>query len=374
MNEREFGDWLQQSLNRHQVPPGLTRRVRAGARPRSVATRFIGTAAPTLVIVLIAVVIFGVRTLHLNTGAVGRSPQPSPQVSPTPTAAANTSCQLPLSTITAQGHPPIQQPGYLTYPDGIYKADGSVRAAPTIWSFDAPLHLWVPALPRYLSPDGRYYVADSTSGSITIVDAATGVQTRPVNSGATQVLGWANLGIVYLGQSGTRQSLLLVDPQTRASRELSVPVLFPQGRPHGDALWVIGVNASNTPILVRFDLTNGQSNIRYTFAQLVQSHGSLPQLLGFDDLGNPTIVDAPSGLGSAFEVLLVTGVQKATTIYSGQASSPFRPAQQAIGDPRGIWMLGTDGSLWLYDAAHGIHSIPLPPGTPAIAALAGACK
>jgi hypothetical protein len=326
------------------------------------------------VLVLIAAVIFGVRTLHSDTGAVGPSLQPSPHLSPTPTAAANSGCQLPLSTITAQGHPPIQQPGFLTYPDGRYKADGSVRAAPTIWSFDAPLHRWVPALLRYLSPDGRYYVADSTNGSITIVDVVTSAQTRLVNSGAIQVLGWANQGIVYRGQSGTRQSLLLIDPQTKASRELSVPVLLPQGRVYGDALWVIGVDASNAPILVRFDLTNGKSSIWYTFAQHAQSHGSLPTIQGFDDLGNPLMVDAPSGLGSPFEVLLVIGVQKATTIYSGQVSSSFRPAQQAIGDPHGIWMLGTDGSLWLYDAAHGLHLIPLPPASPAIAELAGPCQ
>jgi hypothetical protein len=374
MNEREFGDWLQHSLDRHQVPPGLTPKVRAGARSRSVATRFIGTAVPTIVLVLIAAVIFGVRTLHSNTGVVGPSPHPSPLVSPTPTALANSRCQLPLSTITAQGHPPLQQPGFLTYPDGSYQADGSVGAGPSIWSFDASLHRWVPALLRYLSPDGRYYVADSANASISIVDVVTGAQTQLVSSGAVQVLGWANQGIVYRGQSGRRQSLLLIDPQTRASRELSVPVLLPQGRVYGDALWVIGVDASNAPILVRFDLTNGERSIRYRFAQHAQSHGSLPTIQGFDDVGNPVIVDAPSGLGSPFEVLLVTGIQKATTIYSGQASSSFRPAQQAIGDPRGIWMLGTNGSLWLYDAAHGLHSIPLPPGTPAIAALSGACK
>ncbi|MDQ6885084.1 MAG: hypothetical protein M3077_12770 [Candidatus Dormibacteraeota bacterium] len=287
--------------------------------------------------------------------------------------AANSRCQLPLSTITAQGQPPIQQPGFLTYPDGSYKADGSVRAAPSTWSFDEALQRWVPALLRYLSPDGRQYVADSTNGSITIVDVATGRQTQLVTSGVARVLGWANQGIVYVGQNGTRQGIVLVDPQTRASRELSVPVLLPQGRVHGDALWVIGVDSSTAPILVRFDLTNGQSSIRYRFAQHTQSH-SLPTFQGFDDLGNPLIVDAPSGLGSPFEVLVVTGIQKATTIYSGQATSTFRPAQQAVGDPRGIWMLGTDGSLWLYDAAHGLHSIPLPAGSPAIAALAGACK
>jgi hypothetical protein len=268
----------------------------------------------------------------------------------------------------------MQQPGFLTYPGGGYKADGSIRAAPTIWSFDAALQRWVPALMRYLSPDGRQYVADSTNGSITIVDVATGAQTRLVDSGAIQVLGWANQGIVYLGQSGTRQSLRLVDPQTRASRELSVPVLLPQGRVHGDALWVIGVDASNVPILVRLDLTNGQSSVRYTFAQPAHSHGSLPQFLGFDHLGNPVIVDAPSGLGSPFEVLLLIGVRKATTIYAGNASSTFRPAQQAIGDPRGIWMLGTNGSLWLYDAAHSLHLVPLPPASPAIAELTGPCQ
>jgi hypothetical protein len=133
------------------------------------------------------------------------------------------------------------------------------------------------------------------------------------------------------------------------------------------------MDSSSAPILVRLDLTTGQSSTRYKFAQHAQSH-SLPTFQGFDDLGNPVIVDAPSGLGSPFEMLLVTGIQKATTIYSGQATSSFRPAQQAVGDTRGIWMLGTDGSLWLYDAAHGLHPIPLPAGSPAIAALAGACK
>jgi hypothetical protein len=80
MNEREFGDWLQHSLDRQKVPPRLTAKVQADARPRSVTTRFIGTVAPTLVIVLIAAVIFGVRTLHLNTGAVGLSPKPASPV------------------------------------------------------------------------------------------------------------------------------------------------------------------------------------------------------------------------------------------------------------------------------------------------------
>ncbi|MDQ6945684.1 MAG: hypothetical protein M3256_05275 [Actinomycetota bacterium] len=273
-----------------------------------------------------------------------------------------------------QGQPPVQQPGFLTYPDGGYKADGSVRVAPSTWSFDEALQRWVPALLRYLSPDGRQYLADSTNGSITIVDVSTGAQTQLVSSGVARVLGWANQGVVYVGQIGTRQAILLVDPQTKVSRELTIPVLVPQGRVDGNELWVIGVDASNAPTLVRIDLTNGQSSIGYTFAEPAQSHGSLPQFLGFDDLGNPVIVDAPSGLASPFQVLVVTGTQKATTIYAGQATSTFRPAQQAIGDPHGIWMLGTDGSLWLYDATHGLHAIRLPAGAPVIGALAGVCK
>ncbi|MDQ6945890.1 MAG: hypothetical protein M3256_06350 [Actinomycetota bacterium] len=279
-----------------------------------------------------------------------------------------------MSTIAAQGQPPVQQPGFLTYPQGSYAADGSIGAASTTWAFDAPLQRWVPALMRYLSPDGRSYVADSTDGSITIVDVATGRRTLLAGSGAIQVLGWANQGIVYRGQNGTRQSLLLVEPQTRASRELTVLVLFPQGRVRGDGLWVIGVDSSNVPTLVRLDLTNGQSSVRYRFNQPAQGHGSLPQFLGFDYSGNPVIVDAPSGFGGPYQVVLVTGIQKATTIFSGQATSSFRPAQQAVGDLRGIWMLGTNGSLWLYDAADGLRPIPLPPGSPTIAALAGVCK
>jgi hypothetical protein len=83
MNDREFADWLRRSLDRQPVPLGLTSNVQADARPRSVTARFIGAAVPTIVIVLIAAAVFGIRMLHLNTGTV-TTPPPTPSPSPSP--------------------------------------------------------------------------------------------------------------------------------------------------------------------------------------------------------------------------------------------------------------------------------------------------
>lgn len=373
MNEREFGAWLRNSLDGQQVPLRLASKIRAGRRPRSTTRNFGGAVAATLAILLIAAIAFGVRALHFKTWTAAPSPRPTQTISATPSAQANATCQLPLSILLAQGQPPTQEPGFLTYPEGSFNVDNSVRAAPTIWSWDAPMHRWVPTLQRNLSPDGRNYIDASTTDTISIVNVASGGVTRVINGGVSGILGWANQGIVYFSQTGTKRSLKLVDPQTSASRTLTIPVLLPQGRVFGNALWLTGVNSSSVPILVRLDLTSGDSSLRFTFTEPPQSHGGLPKLLGFDDLGNPVIVDAPSGFSSPYQLLLATGIQKATSIYSGQAGSPFRPAQQAIGDPHGVWMLGTDGTIWLYDAVQGLRPIPLP-GDRTVAELGGPCQ
>lgn len=369
MNEQQFREWLDQSLDRQPIPRALVPNVTAGVRPRSVMTSFITAVVPTLAIIGIAVVAFGVRGLHFTT-TTQASPRPAPIVSPTASPQANASCQLPLSVIARQGQPPLQAAGFLTYPAGRFVADPSVHPAATIWAFDRVVHRWVPSLSSYLSPDGRHYIDNSTNDSLVIVDAVSGVKTSLVNSGLTAIFGWSDEGIVYRGQTGIQ----LLDPQIGASHKLSVPVMLPYGRVQGSALWVIGVNANAVAMLVRQDLTNGQSTFLYTFNRPAHSTGGLPQILGFDQLGNPVILDAPSGFSSAYQVLIVTGGQKATTIYSGQPGSRFRPTQQAIADTHGIWMRGSDGSLWLFDSAQGLQVVPLPAGSPTIAALGGPCS
>lgn len=370
MNEQQFREWLRGSLDRQPVPRALATNVGAGVRPRSIMTSFIAAAVPTLAIIGIAAVVFGVRVLHFNTTTAQPSPRPTPGVSPTGSPQGNAACQLPLSVVAREGQPPLQTAGFLTYPAGRFVADPSVQPAATVRTFDMSVHRWVPTLSRYLSPDGRRFIDNSTTDSLVIVDAVTGVKMSLVSSGITGIFGWSNQGIVYRGQAG----IILLDPQTGSFHKLSVPVMLPYGRVDGSVLWVVGVNANDVAMLVRQDLTDAQSTVMYTFNRPAHSTGGLPQILGFDQVGNPVIVDAPSGFSGAYQVLIVTGGQKAATIYSGQPGSPFRPRQQAIADSHGIWMLGSDGSLWLYNSARGLQSVASAAGTPAIVALGGPCS
>jgi hypothetical protein len=372
------------------------REVRRDPTPRARARRgrLVASVGSTLVIVAIGAAVFGLRVSnaantagHLSVVAAKDAlvrPTPGPATalsSPVSTAQGVASCRLAVSFVTSAGRPPKQAGGFLTYPGGgpsggSFAADPSAVSTATTWAYDAALHRWLPALPGAISPDGHAYIADSTSDAITVVDADHGSSKRLVDSGVVRVLGWANQGIVYLAQRGSGTSFNLLDPQTGASRVLAVPgfpTFFPSGRVEGNALWGVGLNSANASTVVRFDLANGQASVWYTFAATPGSHNSLPQLLGFDRLGHPAVLNAPSGFNGAYQVLLVTAPQQATTIYAGQPSSGFRPAQQAIGDTHGLWMLGTDGSLWLHDAA-GLHAIALPSGSPTIAALASACN
>jgi len=330
----------------------------------------------------VAAIVFGIKVLHSTPGAIGPGASPVAQLpSQPPAAPVTTSCRLAVSYVTSTGHPAKLAGAFLAYPgSGLsttsFSVDTPAGSSSAAWTYDAPLHRWLPTLPGAVAPDGHAYIADLTSDSITVVDAMTGHGTQLVSGGVFRALGWGNQGIVYLAARGNSTSFNLLDPQSRASRVLAVPgfpAFYPGGRVNGNALWGVGLDSANASTVVRVDLASGQATVWYTFAAVPGSHNGLPQLLGFDRLGHPLVLNAPSGFNGAYQVVLLTGAQQASTIYTGQPSSGFRPAQNAIGDAHGIWMLGTDGSLWLYRTEAGLQAVSPAPGSPTIAALAGGC-
>jgi hypothetical protein len=136
MNEREFSHWLQRTLDHEPVPLELRQWVEAGARPRPVAARVVGTGALTLAILVLGAAIFGVRAVHVGTSVPTSyriaTAQPEPKLQTKLngqlSAQANGDGSACLSVIFGQSRTAILlPPGFMARgnPIAVYDAKGA---------------------------------------------------------------------------------------------------------------------------------------------------------------------------------------------------------------------------------------------------------
>src|SRR5438094_6607872 len=83
---------------------------------------------------------------------------------------ASSGCRLAVSYVTSTGHPAKLAGAFLAYPgSGLsttsFSVDTPAGSSSAAWTYDAPLHRWLPTLPGAVAPDGHAYIADLTSDS-----------------------------------------------------------------------------------------------------------------------------------------------------------------------------------------------------------------
>ena len=86
MDEKEFGDWLRYSLDRQEVPAALADKARTSRSAHSVTWRVMGTVLPTLALLAVAAIVFGIKVLHSTPGAIGPGASPVAQLPSQPPA------------------------------------------------------------------------------------------------------------------------------------------------------------------------------------------------------------------------------------------------------------------------------------------------
>ena len=347
-----------------------------------VIKRMMMATISTVLVLAMAGLVVGMRFLHASRTASPSFAGPASAVADVAPASGSSlsACRIAVTFSLNTTKPAKVAGGFLSYQKGDAAADAGVlqtaiSAGAPAWTFDVPLQRWVPARSSSVSPDGQAYAAVSDNGALTRVDAATGQSSELVHLGVIEVLGWANQGVVYLAQNGNTTDFMLANPNTGAATRLDVPAFpafFKGGRVNGNALWGVGLSSGNVPSIVRFDLANGQASPWYNLANQPVGHHAMPQILGFDKGGYPVVLNAPSGFNGNYQVLDLNAAGQAISLFSGTPSSAFRPAQQVIGDANGIWMLGTDGSLWIHDG-HALRSVALH-SDHRVAGLAGGCR
>lgn len=254
--------------------------------------------------------------------------------------------------------------GFLSYPGGDFSPDSTSAV-----SYSARHHRWLAVHRQFISPDEASYLRFDYSKatratSVYVVDIASGSE-RPVTGlgPSAFALAWSASGIYFTQYNGSEPEVWVLDPAKQTSRMVARPAkeigleLFKAWSGFGaGAVWAKTVENTAGPagdILVRIDVSGGHTEVWY--------REKTPGLyvIGFSPEGYPLVM-ASSDHES--RMLLLTGPGKSSAIDSG--AYRYAPGTGAgVSDTHGLWLLGTDGGVWLYRnrGLRSVGSAKLPP-------------
>jgi hypothetical protein len=339
------------------------------------APRLMPLVAALLAVAIVLSMVAAARALHLiNAIPGGRSPVGPRLVVRT----VEFSCTLPttgLDPTTAlfvQVHLPggllggkSYAPTHLTLPPALAQEYGG---NPTIGRYDVQMGEWLPALPQWISPDGRSWAyatghESGRNGSVHVVDAATG-RDKQLWSGAggATMLGYLPSGVYFEvadlvpAAPYPYGSIWVVDPTGSGTAHKVGPYPFPNlGVPGDPAFGTAGAFAVNAPLgrdadtVVRMDL--GTGNLTTWFTSPIGP--TQMKLLGLDAQGRP-IIAINARQSRSPRVLLLTGPSSFVEIANG-SDTAFKP-DTAVGDSHGVWF-SEPGSIWLYQPGSGLRAV-----------------
>jgi hypothetical protein len=257
--------------------------------------------------------------------------------------------------------------------------------------YDRAYSRWLPVPRNAVAPDGRHYVyreSDDPSfpaariHMVNVIDGADRVFTLPAPSlpGLYVVLDYAGEG-VYLtsGWEGPLAGVWVLNPTTGSLLQRS-SVIDVQARAGEGEVWVGAVNQQDPNSLQGYgqqaneirslDLATGEPTTWfYRPASLVTVVGSdirgRPVLSVFGGKDRAVSEDLPA------ELLLLTGINSAETIYRGSAQMVGQLAgdryhfkRTPLGDSHGIWF-GSDRGIYFFTEMGGLRKVSNQPGSPA---------
>ena len=216
------------------------------------------------------------------TTSASNSASPSALSSPTPVASTppqpaatpvglNVRCRLPVVWITNPANP-TQHAGFLSFPGQSLTEDRSAPAGSRF--YDRAFARWLPVWRDAVSPDGAHYAytktdPSATSGTVHVVDVATGVDKAIYTGGPMEVVEYGADGIYLTNGYEVPIGLWLENPEGGQPRIISSTILFP--RVTNGAAWGVTFNSADPDPasggmtgpqneLLRIDLVTGASS------------------------------------------------------------------------------------------------------------------